>query len=156
MAEPSRTTLQNRFGRSGPRAGSDRKNSGFGRLLIVVYAVFSLSAGVRSLYQLATEFSVAPLAIILSTISAAIYVLATIALAKSAPGWHRVATVAVVVELVGVLGVGLLSVLEPQLFPKASVWSHFGAGYGYVPLVLPIVGLVWLWLTRPSRRSGRL
>ncbi|MGK4218082.1 hypothetical protein [Kocuria marina] len=156
MAEPSRTTLQNRFGRSGPRAGSDRKNSGFGRLLIVVYAVFSLSAGVRSLYQLATEFSVAPLAIVLSTISAAIYVLATIALAKSGPGWHKVATVAVVVELVGVLGVGLLSVLEPQLFPKASVWSHFGAGYGYVPLVLPIVGLVWLWLTRPSRRSGRL
>jgi len=156
MAEPSRTTLQNRFGRSGPRAGSDRKNSGFGRLLIVVYAVFSLSAGVRSLYQLVTEFSVAPLAIILSTISAAIYVLATIALAKSGPGWHSVATVAVVVELAGVLGVGLLSVLEPQLFPKASVWSHFGAGYGYVPLVLPIVGLVWLWLTRPSRRSGRL
>ncbi|QBJ22673.1 hypothetical protein KocCE7_08680 [Kocuria marina subsp. indica] len=148
--------MQNRFGRSGPRAGSDRKNSGFGRLLIVVYAVFSLSAGVRSLYQLATEFSAAPLAIILSTISAAIYVLATIALAKSGPSWHRVATVAVVVELAGVLGVGLLSVLEPQLFPKASVWSHFGAGYGYVPLVLPIVGLVWLWLTRPSRRSGRL
>ncbi len=156
MAEPSRTTLQNRFGRSGPRAGSDRKNSGFGRLLIVVYAVFSLSAGVRSLYQLATEFSVAPLAIILSTISAAIYVLATIALAKSGPGWHVVATVAVVVELVGVLGVGLLSVLEKDWFPKASVWSHFGAGYGYVPLALPIVGLVWLWLTRPSRRSGRL
>ena len=55
------------------------------------------------------------------------------------------------VELVGVLGVGLLSVLHPELFPKASVWSDFGAGYGYIPLVLPVVGLAWLWVTRPSR-----
>jgi hypothetical protein len=25
------------------------------------------------------------------------------------------------------------------------VWSGFGAGYGYVPLVLPFLGLWWLW-----------
>ena len=49
---------------------------------------------------------------------------------------------------------GLLSVVSPELFPKASVWSHFGAGYGYVPLVLPIIGLIWLWRTRPTRVNG--
>ncbi|MDO4919559.1 hypothetical protein [Kocuria sp.] len=148
--ESSHSTLQQRFGRSGPRR-TDRKSSGFGRVLIVVYWVFSLSAGVRSLYQLVTEFGVAPVAILLSTLSAAIYVLATVALSRTGAGWHRVATWAVGAELVGVLGVGLLSVADPGLFPKASVWSHFGQGYGYVPLVLPVVGLVWLWLTRPSR-----
>ncbi|PKZ37458.1 hypothetical protein CYJ75_09650 [Kocuria rhizophila] len=149
--ETSHSTLQQRFGRRAGARRHDRKSTGFGRVLIVVYWVFSLSAGVRSLYQLATEFSLAPLAILLSTFSAAVYVVATIALSRSGSRWHRVATAAVLVELVGVLGVGLLSVLHPELFPKASVWSDFGAGYGYIPLVLPVVGLAWLWVTRPSR-----
>ncbi|WP_290498512.1 hypothetical protein [Kocuria sp. UBA5001] len=149
--ESSHSTLQKRFGGSMHTRRTDRKSSGFGHVLIVVYGIFSLSAGVRSLYQLATEFSMAPVAILLSTLSAAIYVLATVALTKTGPGWHAVATWAVGAELLGVLGVGALSMFEPQLFPKASVWSDFGAGYGYVPLVLPVVGLAWLWMTRPSR-----
>ena len=149
--ESSHSTLQQRFGRRAGDRRHDRKSSGFGRVLIVVYWVFSLSAGVRSLYQLATEFSLAPLAILLSTLSAAIYVVATVALSRNGAGWHRVATAAVLVELMGVLVVGLLSVVDADWLPKASVWSGFGAGYGYIPLVLPVVGLAWLWLTRPSR-----
>ncbi len=48
------------------------------------------------------------------------------------------------VELVGVLVVGTVSYLAPSDFPDRTVWSHFGAGYGYVPLLLPILGLLWL------------
>ena len=29
-------------------------------------------------------------------------------------------------------------------FPDKTVWSHFGSGYGFVPLVLPVLGLLWL------------
>jgi len=29
------------------------------------------------------------------------------------------------------------------------VWSVYGRGYAFVPLVLPFVGLWWLWHTRP-------
>ena len=93
--ETSHSTLQQRFGRRSGARRHDRKSTGFGRVLIVVYWVFSLSAGVRSLYQLATEFSLAPLAILLSTFSAAVYVVATIALSRSGARWHRVATAAV-------------------------------------------------------------
>lgn len=146
--------LQQRFGHRVRKQRTDPKSSGFGRLIIVIYGVFSLSAGVRSLYQLGTEFSEAPLAIILSTISAVIYVIATVALIRTGPGWHRIAWIAVWIEMIGVLAVGLLSVVSPELFPKASVWSHFGAGYGYVPLVLPVIGLTWLWRTRPTRANG--
>lgn len=152
--ESGPTRLQQRFG---PRPGTvrtDRKSSGFGRFIIVVYALFSLSAGVRSLYQILTGFGVAPLPYLLSALAAAVYVLATVALARTGPRWHRVATAAVGVELLGVLGVGLLSVLAPGLFPEASVWSHFGRGYGYVPLVLPVAGLAWLWRSRPGRYPG--
>ncbi|MBD2762623.1 hypothetical protein IEE91_09070 [Kocuria sp. cx-455] len=155
MSKPTEhNALQQRFGHRARTQRTDAKSSGFGRVIIVIYGVFSLSAGVRSLYQLGTEFSLAPFAIILSTISAAIYVIATVALSKSGPGWHRIAWLAVWTEMIGVLAVGLLSVMAPGLFPKASVWSHFGAGYGYVPLVLPVIGLIWLWRTRPNHSNG--
>jgi hypothetical protein len=26
---------------------------------------------------------------------------------------------------------------------EPTVWSHFGSGYGYLPLVLPVLGLLW-------------
>jgi hypothetical protein len=151
--EPGRTRLQQRFGPRGGAVRADRKSSGFGRLIAVVYGVFSLSAGVRSLYQILTDLGAAPLPYLLSAFAAAVYVLATVALARPGARWHRVATAAVLIELCGVLGVGALSVLAPGLFPEASVWSHFGRGYGYVPLVLPLVGLVWLWRSRP-RAAG--
>ncbi|MFI7581259.1 hypothetical protein [Kocuria kalidii] len=148
------TRLQQRFGPRAAAARGDRKSSGFGRLVVVVYAVFSLSAGVRSLYQILTDFGAAPLPYLLSAFAAAVYVVATVALARPGARWHRLATAAVGVELLGVLGVGVLSVLAPSLFPEASVWSHFGRDYGYVPLVLPVVGLAWLRRSRPRRGNA--
>lgn len=127
-----------------------KKNSGFGRLLIVIYWVFSLSAGARALYQIIRKFDEAPLAISLSLVSAIIYVVATIFLAKKDSVSWNIAVGALAIELVGVVGVGIFSFIRPDLFPLASVWSHFGAGYGYVPLVLPIVGLWWLFHTRQA------
>lgn len=120
------------------------KTRGAGRLLIAVYGVFAISASARALYQLLREFELAPLAYTLSALSAVIYVLATIALAKSAPIWSKIAWIAVSVELLGVITVGALSFIHPELFAHPSVWSKFGQGYGYVPLVLPILGLIWL------------
>lgn len=115
--------------------------SGPGRLLVAVYAVFALAACARSAVQLATRFDRAPLAYLLSALAAAVYVLATVALVKGA---RRVAVAACLVELVGVLAVGTASLLAPAAFPDATVWSAFGQGYGYVPAVLPVLGLWWL------------
>ncbi len=137
-----------------PRTGTA---SGFGRLLVVVYAVFALSATVRASVQILRDFEAAPVAYSLSAFAAIVYVIATVALARSTPASHRVATVAVLIELIGVVGVGALSLLAPDAFPKATVWSGFGVGYGFVPLVLPMVGLWWLRRTRPGagpRRDG--
>jgi hypothetical protein len=119
--------------------------TGPGRLLVAVYAVFAVSASARSLVQISTEFSAAPLAYTLSAVAALVYVAATVALARNS---RTLAWVAVLVELVGVVGIGALSVLQPDDFADATVWSQFGQGYGYVPLVLPLVGLVWLARTR--------
>ncbi|HEY4615933.1 MAG TPA: hypothetical protein VIG75_10755 [Citricoccus sp.] len=117
----------------------------------MVYAVFALSSFARSVFQLATEFSVAPLAYLLSAFAAAVYIVATLSLARSGRTAWYVSLTAVLVELVGVVGVGLWTVLDPQLFADDTVWSRFGAGYGYVPLVLPVLGLAWLLAHRPRR-----
>ncbi|WP_394160008.1 hypothetical protein [Galactobacter valiniphilus] len=133
----------------------EAKNHGLGRIIIAVYGVFALSAFARSLWQLVGSehgekiFPLAPVAIVFSMIAAVVYIVATISLALPKRRAWYVALVAVLVEIVGVLAVSILSYAEPQLFPKASVWSHFGQGYGYVPLVLPFVGLWWLLTHRP-------
>jgi hypothetical protein len=121
---------------------------GFGRFLVAVYGILALGATARSAVQLATEFSKAPLAYLLSAFAAIVYVVATVSLARGDQTSRRVATVAISIELVGVLVVGAASVLLASDFRQATVWTGFGSGYGFVPLVLPFVGLWWLRHTR--------
>jgi uncharacterized membrane protein YfbV (UPF0208 family) len=126
---------------------------GFGRVLVAVYGLFALSATSRAVVQIATKFHHAPLPYLLSALSGVVYIVATVSLAKDTPTARRVALVAICIEAVGVVTVGLLSELVPSWFPDAAVWTGFGSGYGFVPLVLPFVGLWWLYHTRP-RPSG--
>jgi hypothetical protein len=123
---------------------------GVHRTVVALYAVLSLAALGRSSYQILTKFDEAPLAYALSGVAAVVYVLATVAVALSTrPRLRAIALGAISFELIGVLGIGTLSLIRPELFPDATVWSQFGAGYLFIPLVLPIVGL-W-WLLRGSR-----
>jgi hypothetical protein len=126
--------------------------TGPGRVLIAVYAVFALSATARAGVQLATKFHEAPLAYLLSAFSGVVYILATVGLARNGPAARRLAWTAVTIELVGVLVVGSLSVFDRAAFPSATVWSGYGAGYGWIPLVLPLLGLFWLY--RTGRNGG--
>ncbi|MGY2127900.1 hypothetical protein [Blastococcus sp. SYSU DS0617] len=120
---------------------------GAARVLVALYAVFALAAGARAGVQLATRFDQAPLAYLLSALAAAVYLVATVALARG-PAGRRVALAAISVELVGVLVVGTLSLVDPAAFPDETVWSGFGRGYLYVPLVLPVLGLLLLRRSR--------
>jgi hypothetical protein len=117
---------------------------GIGRLLILVYAVFAISSTARASFQVITKFEEAPFSYSLSLLSAVVYILATISLARSGPVWRRIALSSVIFELIGVLAVGAISLIVPELFVDASIWSGFGSGYGYLPLVLPVLGLLWI------------
>jgi hypothetical protein len=118
--------------------------NGPGRVLILVYGIFAVAATSRAAVQIATDFDVAPLAYVLSAVAAVIYCAATLALARSTRLSRRIATGAILIELVGVLGIGAFSYAKPEDFPDATVWSHFGQGYLFIPLVLPVLGLLWL------------
>lgn len=123
---------------------------GVGRLLIAVYAILALGATARSFVQIVERFDEAPLAYSLSAVSAVVYIVATVALIVPGRAWYVVAWVTICFELVGVLVVGTLSITHPELFAHASVWSYFGRGYVFVPLVIPVLGLIWLYVRRPS------
>jgi cytochrome bd-type quinol oxidase subunit 2 len=134
------------------QAGSTR--TGPGRLLVAIYGLFALSATARAGVQIATKFHHAPVAYLLSAFAAVVYIIATVTLANGSPTARRIALVSCSVEFVGVLAVGTWSLADPATFPDATVWSSYGSGYGFVPLVLPVFGLLWLrrWRRRASTR----
>jgi hypothetical protein len=123
--------------------------SGLGRVLLLVYGVFALSASARALVQITTKFGEAPLAYLLSAFAGLVYLSATVGLAVGGARGRLIALISCSIELIGVLVVGVLTVADAGDFPDDTVWSHFGAGYGYVPLVLPFIGLWWIWRHRP-------
>ena len=123
---------------------------GIGRVLIAVYAILALAATARSVFQIVTRFDTAPVAYLLSGLAGLVYIVATVALLKPGSAWYRVAWATLAFELAGVLAVGTLSIVDPVLFPADTVWSIYGRGYLFIPLVLPILGMVWLFRRRPS------
>jgi hypothetical protein len=123
------------------------------RILIALYLVFAVAATARGIVQIATKFDQAPLAYVLSLLSGIVYIAAAVGLITDRRWSRPLAWAAVGTEMVGVVVVGLLSVVDSTAFPHDTVWSRFGAGYGYVPIILPVLGLMWLWHTRPGARS---
>nr|WP_281497290.1 hypothetical protein [Ornithinimicrobium sp. F0845] len=123
-------------------------------MIIALYAVFVVGSLSRAAVQIASRFDEAPLAYTLSAVAGVVYVVAAVSLSIRGPRAWWVSLVAISTELLGVLTVGLWSVLDPAAFPDATVWSGFGRGYLYIPLVLPVLGLWWLWRTRPMRGAA--
>ncbi|CAL9452452.1 hypothetical protein SUDANB121_02485 [Nocardiopsis dassonvillei] len=133
MPEPAPAPVTARTLRTGP-----------GRLLVAVYGVFALAATARGVYQLATKFDEAPVAYLLSVFAGVVYIVAAVGLARAGRTSRRVALVSCSVEMVGVLAVGAAGLLFPEAFPDDTVWSGFGSGYFFIPLVLPALGLWWI------------
>ncbi|GGB15807.1 hypothetical protein GCM10011492_01890 [Flexivirga endophytica] len=124
-----------------------RINSGPGRMLVAVYGLLGLAATGRSILQIAQTWPDQHLPYWLSAVAAVVYLVATVALARASA---RVALGTITFELFGVLAVGIWSYVDKAAFVAqgsagdTTVWSKFGQGYGYVPLILPILGLWWL------------
>jgi hypothetical protein len=123
---------------------------GLGRVLVTVYAILAIGATSRAIYQMATVYSSARIPITLSAVSGVIYILATLALILPGRSWYRVAWITISFELLGVLVIGTLSLVDPAIFAGSAlvadgtVWSYYGRGYLFIPVVLPVLGLLWL------------
>jgi hypothetical protein len=142
-----------------PANPQSRRALGLGRVLIAVYAILAIGATSRAVYQMITVYPTAPLAITLSGLSGVIYILATIALLRRSRAWYLVAWITISFELAGVIIIGTLSVVIPSVFVQGSgvdgtVWSYYGYGYLFIPVVLPILGLLWLRSRRGLFRAA--
>jgi cytochrome bd-type quinol oxidase subunit 2 len=135
---------------AGTAAVARRTGSGVGRVLVAVYAILALAATGRSVFQIIDRFAEAPVAFLFSALAGVIYIVATIALGARL---RTLALITITIELAGVLIVGTLSLVAPGLLGldsldpfgrESTVWSAYGAGYLLIPLVLPVLGLLYL------------
>lgn len=146
------TALDRSGSRSDRTARAGRATaSGFGKVLVALYATFAVGATSRAVFQVTTKYDEAPLAYTLSAVAAVVYVVATVALTVDRPWARRLAWAALSFEAAGVLGIGTFSLLRPGLFPDTTVWSDYGLGYLLIPLWLPFLGLWWLRRTSGPR-----
>jgi hypothetical protein len=123
---------------------------GPGLLLVWVYGVMSVGAVSRSVYEILTDYDAAPLAHTLSAVAAAVYAFITYTLVRGGEAARKAALVCCAAELTGVLVVGTWTVLDPSAFPDSTVWSAYGMGYVFIPVLLPVTGILWL---RRSRKG---
>lgn len=121
---------------------------GPGLLLVWVYGVMSVGAVSRSVYEILTDYDAAPLAHTLSAVAAVVYAFITYTLVRGGETARRAALVCCAAELTGVLIVGTWTVLDPSAFPDSTVWSAYGMGYVFIPVLLPVTGILWLRRSR--------
>jgi hypothetical protein len=125
-----------------------------GIILGISYPILALSTGARALYQLFFKEGVTyyfPAA--MSAIAATCYLIATVGFAvrRKWAWWLSVGTLGF--ETCLTLVVGTLSFIYPEAIGR-TVWRHFGADYGYFPLVQPLLGLLWLFHPSTMRAYG--
>jgi hypothetical protein len=128
---------------------------GPGRLLLSLYGVFTVAALSRAIVQISMQFDEAPLAYVLSLLAGILYTVITVALWRGGETARRVALVSCTVELIGVLAVGTLTVLDSAAFPDQTVWSDYGIGYLFLPVIVPVTGLLWLRRSAQPQRKPR-
>ncbi|MHB9862993.1 hypothetical protein [Streptomyces sp. YIM S03343] len=117
-------------------------------LLVWLYGVMVVGAVSRSVFQIATDFSRAPLAYTLSAVAGVVYGFITYSLVRGGETARRAAQLCCAAELAGVLVVGTWTLVEPSAFPDSTVWSFYGAGYVFIPVLLPVSALYWLRRSR--------
>ncbi|MES9524208.1 hypothetical protein [Streptomyces capoamus] len=118
--------------------------SGPGMLLVWFYGVMVVGAVSRSAYQIGTEFDRAPLAYVLSAVAGVVYGFITYTLVRGGETARRAALVCCAAELAGVLLVGTWTLVDRSAFPDSTVWSYYGAGYVFIPVLLPVSAMYWL------------
>ncbi|MBE6481993.1 MAG: hypothetical protein E7Z94_06400 [Actinomyces ruminicola] len=129
-----------------PRALNDtrRPAHGWGRALVGVFAIFGLVILLPAFVALARAGAGSRLPAALSMLAGAGYLVLAVAVAHNGRRMRRVGWACLVLEALGLLGVNLAG-------GSGTAWSQWGAALWYLPVLLPLVGALQLWLADPRR-----
>lgn len=145
MNQPAQTEKQTNIAKKAKPDDMSDFAYAAGIILGLSYPILAFSTGGRAIYQLLLKEGVTNyLPPVMSAVAASCYLFATIGFAyrRRWAWWLSVSLLGI--ETFLTLLVGTLSFIYPDLIGR-TVWRHFGADYGYFPLVQPLIGLFWLF-----------
>lgn len=123
---------------------------GWGRLVPLLFWIAGVGTVGIAVWQL-VKAPEEPLGPRLATLFAGVvYLGAALGLTHNGRRMRQVAWSCLSISLAGPLLEGLLG-LEESTPVAWSPWADFGARVGFASLILPIIGLVWMWWSNPRR-----
>ncbi len=130
----------------------DRRPSwGLGRIVMAIFWIFGLLTTVPAVIDLIRDVNSPIGPRLVAVLAGAIYLVIAVGITHNGRKMRLISWAAMIAAFVGPYIMGLFELGVEPVSEVSSAWSHFGAQYWYVPLVLPLVGFVWMWRSNPRR-----
>ena len=134
------------------RGVEDRRRPahGWGRLLVVVFAVFGLAVLAPAAVALVRTPTAAP---VVGSINVAVglLILLAVCVAHNGRRMRLIGWMSLSALLTGAALIGVLTWTDAAEGLEASVWADGGRQLCYLPLLLPLMAAGWMWLSNPRR-----
>ena len=135
------------------RGVEDRRRPahGWGRLLVVVFAVSGLAAPAPAAVALVRTPTAAPVVGSINVAVGLLFILLAVCVAHNGRRMRLIGWMSLSALLTGAALIGVLTWTDAAEGLEASVWADGGRQLCYLPLLLPLMAAGWMWLSNPRR-----
>lgn len=124
---------------------------GWGRLLVPLFGIFGIVVLGPALVTMVRCPTAAPVVGSFNIAAGLLYLLLAVCVAHNGRRMRMIGWMSLTSLLTGALIVGVLTLTGTAPLLSASIWADAGRAHGFLPLVLPVVAAVWMWLSDPRR-----
>ena len=124
---------------------------GWGRLLVVVFAVFGLAVLAPAAVALVRTPTAAPVVGSINVAVGLLFILLAVCVAHNGRRMRLIGWMSLSALLTGAALIGVLTWTDAAEGLEASVWADGGRQLCYLPLLLPLMAAGWMWLSNPRR-----
>lgn len=128
-----------------------RPAHGWGRLLVVVFAVFGLVVLAPAAVALVRTPTAAPVVGSINVAVGLLFILLAVCVAHNGRRMRLIGWMSLSALLTGAALIGVLTWTDAAEGLEASVWADGGRQLCYLPLLLPLMAAGWMWLSNPRR-----